>query len=333
MSSYPLPTEFNELPKEAVYHSIPEYKGYCLKGKNVLDIAPFEELTLHDYGRGTVSLRNPGPGPAEISLPGGGEIRVLFGNIQFIINDGELRTGTASDLENSIINTNRPQPDVSVSPRRQEIFNTVLQHGLSLIDEFTTRASVARPVPIARPSHTTPDLPISLNLQNNNTTSGILTLFNSYTTRTAANHGNNNGLNVISNIPGVNYPAILAQSESKPKKINYIQLVILTGPWRHFIITPILFTRRDASGGMDRKTIWFTSGPPGTDERTLHAECPGEIIDGYTEMEFLMPASTSISIMFNPHRIEIIPPVNNDSEIQNLKKKLARQLVKAKRNR
>ncbi len=341
MSTYPLPEELKELPKEAVYHSIPEYSDYIVSVGRTIMIVPFEHLEIRDYIRGVIVFRNPGPGPAEISLPGNGKLHVVYGMVQFIINDDQgLRTGTASESDNSIININPNEPVIGTAERRTEIFqaelterrqqsfNNTLQQGLNVIDQFLAQVDSASQINPIRPPHENVGAPRSLQLQNNNTTAEICKLFGSYTNRTLANLGNRNGINVLSNIPGVNYQMQLARSENRPIQFNEIQLIVVTGPWRHFITTPVLLKNRDVAS--DRETtdvIWFTSGPPGSDENTLYAKCPGKHIDGYTEFEFLIPPSSTISVIFNS--IAPIPA----QEKPDKRNKFARQIIKLKRRK
>lgn len=140
--------------------------------------------------------------------------------------------------------------------------------------------------------------PYEVTVTNANTTATAVKLFDSYNARTADNFDNVSGITIASAVPGVTYTALLAQSESKNFEcgMTYIQVVsgsnaALTATW--------LLTTKDASGKLTSEPKTPKKSPNQNQSDVLQFNNVFKI-NGFTKIEFTMPASTAVTYSFYP---------------------------------
>ncbi len=142
--------------------------------------------------------------------------------------------------------------------------------------------------------------PYEITVTNQNSTATAVKLFDSYNARTSANFDNQMGITITSSVPGVTYGALLAQSESKSFTVGMMYIEVVSGSNSAATATMRAVTR-DANGASTTRPIQPRFNPfqqlPNIAEHYQTF-----IINGYTSIELIMPANTSVRYSFYPFR-------------------------------
>lgn len=140
--------------------------------------------------------------------------------------------------------------------------------------------------------------PYEVEVANANLVATTCTIFNSYANRFAANFGNPVGITITSATPGVAYGDLLAQSEHKNFECGMTYIEVVAGSTAGITATWLL-TTKDASGPGSFDTLRPKKDPRQQQNDVLEFYHTFKI-NGYTNIQIPIPASTTIRYSFYP---------------------------------
>lgn len=140
--------------------------------------------------------------------------------------------------------------------------------------------------------------PYEIIVTNSNLVETIVTIFNSYQNRNAFNFGNVAGITIVSAVTTTTYSALLAQSEKKNFEVGEVYIEVISGS-NAVLTRPITQTIADASGDGEYSILRPKKDPNQNQANVLDFKKSFKI-NGYTNLQVLIPAGTSVQYSFYP---------------------------------